>query len=65
MRQPGQHAVPEHDHLYPLAVQLKGDSWHVFDARTGGFGERGFSTYAEAETHAKELKAQDTRVAIA
>jgi hypothetical protein len=65
MRQPGQHAVPEQDTLYPLSIQLKGEAWHVFDARTGGFGQQGFNTYFEAEAHAKELKAQDTRVAIA
>lgn len=65
MRQPGQYAVPEHDNLYPLAVQLKGDNWHVFDARTGGFSEHGFETYGEAEQHAVALKANDERVPIA
>lgn len=52
MRQAGQYAIPERDALYPLAVQLKGDNWHVFDARTGGFSVTGFPTYHEAEQHA-------------
>lgn len=49
-------AVPEQDELYPLSVQLKGETWHVFDARSGGYGADAYDTYAEADAAARELK---------
>lgn len=65
MRQPGQYAVPEHDDLYPLSVQLKGDQWHVFDAAHGGFGDVGYDTYKEAEVAARRIKAAHQEAAAA
>ncbi|AQT27802.1 hypothetical protein HOR67_gp40 [Ralstonia phage RS-PI-1] len=59
MRQPGQHiSVPEHDDLYPLSVQLKGDQWHIFDASGGGWSKIGYDTYRQAEAVAREVKHQ-------
>jgi len=57
-------AVPETDNLYPLSVQLKGDAWHVFDARTGGWTGP-FESYWHAENRARELKVEHEPVRIA
>ena len=33
---------------YPFSAQYKGDAWYVFDARTNGWGDKAFTTAAEA-----------------
>lgn len=33
---------------YPFSVQMKGDKWHVHDARTNAYGETGHDTARSA-----------------
>lgn len=60
MRQPGQHAVPETDDLYPFSIQLGiDDKWTISNLRTGGTTGFKFDTYAAAEIVAKSYKEND------
>ncbi|BAJ51800.1 hypothetical protein CJ97_gp12 [Ralstonia phage RSB2] len=49
---------------FPFSGQLKGDSWYVFDATTGGWGNTPYQTCAAAENAAAECKRnQQARIA--
>jgi hypothetical protein len=55
MRQQYRTNVPEQSVTGQYQVQMKGDKWHVFDGKTGGWSKNPHETYKGAEAEALKL----------
>jgi hypothetical protein len=55
MRQQYRTNVPEQSATGQYQVQMKGDKWHVFDGKTGGWSKTAHDTYKGANAEADSL----------